>query len=226
MINRPHIILTQDQHWDPDRPLPLEPTRWGEIKVLKSNILKQYPLIKKYLNKNHSQGAYFSSQTTKQLLQDKNQSTTLTDQQLLKVSSDFSQLGDKTTSYVLNSLIFTTEDYQYVEKQVHYRLTTSMLGPNPDTAASITEYFLQPRVQKQLLKFNTKKNPFIILDPFAGHGGLSFLIARILLNADIKNFKIINNDLSPRIKTRRQIHTRIREKNSPPRHHLPKTNQQ
>lgn len=193
-VRYPHsaLILNQDKNWDHNRQVPLEPTRWGKIAVIERPILIKYPIIKKYLEKNQYLGSYFSDKTLRQRVIETQFKLSKTDRQLLKLAKDFTRKKDLSTAYLLNSLILDHTSYQAVEEQVHFRLSASMLGPNPTVVKPIID---------AIIAYSKQKSAHIttILDPFAGNGSLGLIIAENLIKNGIDNFIVLNNDLSPQV---------------------------
>lgn len=185
------LVLEFDANWDRDVQIPLEPTRYGKVVIRDKQILHKYPIINIYLIKNQHIASYFSPATTKQRLSEKNHILTQQDHKLLKLANDFNRQKDKTTSHILSSLLFDITDYQSIEEHVHFRLSSSMLGPNPSVSKPITDAVL-----KYAISNTTKKDKLTIIDPFAGNGSLGLIVSERLIDAGITDFTIINNDLS------------------------------
>jgi SAM-dependent methyltransferase len=189
---RSALILNQDKDWDRSCQIPLEPTRWGGITVLEKSILKKHTLIKTYLEKNDYQGSYFSTQTLKHRIAETSLELTKKDKLIIGLAKNFLKNKDVSTAYLLNSLIFSPKDYKTIEEQVHLRLSTSMLGPNP--------IVVKPIIDSVLAHVSNKRNQEVkILDPFAGNGSLGLILAEELNKKGIKRYTIFNNDLSSHI---------------------------
>jgi len=184
----PNLILEIDRDWDQNRPVPLEPTRWGKVHVNNPDFLNQHPLVSQRLKKNSFNASYFNPSVAKKLIKDEHLTVSKEDQSLLDLAQDL-ESSDTPSSWLINSLLFETKVYSQVEKHIHQRLLTATLGPSKS--------FADPIIKCILDDINAKSHKQItILDPCAGAGALSYLIAEALIQKHINRFEIVNADLS------------------------------